>query len=167
MINRFGAGPGKSVIIRHQRKLSKIKQTFQSNSIKLFRTEEFNAVGHRTKANTELFSCVCVFLWVLCPKWYRLQNRTVMVQDDLGLQTWRVNIFPWYTFHRESVFRVNSEYGNTVEPVYNGHPRDLRNWPLIFSLIYTDVTIPYFISLMVRNLFWIGSSLFRSWLVIG
>ena len=69
----------------------------------------------------------------------------VMVQDDLGLQTWRVNIFPWYTFHKESVLiRVNSEYGNTVEPVYNGHPRDLRNWPLIFSLIYTNVTIPYF-----------------------
>ena len=61
----------------------------------------------------------------------------------LGLQTWRVNIFPWYNFHGESVFRVNSEYGNTVEPVYNGHPRDLRNWPLIFSLIFTNVTIPY------------------------
>ena len=59
-----------------------------------------------------------------------LQNlRTVMVQDDLGLQTWRVNIFPWYTFHKQSVLiRVNSEYGNTVEPVYNGHPRDLRTW---------------------------------------
>ena len=52
--------------------------------------------------------------------WPLPNRRTVMVQDDLGLQTWRVNIFPWYTFHRESVFRVNSVYGNTVEPVYNG-----------------------------------------------
>ena len=60
MINRFGAGPGKSVIIRHQIKLSKIKQNFPSNSIKLFRTKEFNAVGRRTKANTELHVCVCV-----------------------------------------------------------------------------------------------------------
>ena len=89
--------------------------------------------------------CVC-FVSSMSELIWPLQNRwTVMVQDDLGLQTWRVNIFPWYTFHKESVLiRVNSEYGNTVEPVYNGHPRDLRNWPLIFSLIYTNVTIPYF-----------------------
>ena len=64
-----------------------------------------------------------------------------MVQDDLGLQTWRVIIFPWYNFHRESIFRVNSEYGNTVEPVYNGHPRDLRKWQLIFRSLYTNVMI--------------------------
>ena len=84
-----------------------------------------------------------------------------MVQDDLGLQTWRVNIFPWYTLHRESVFLVNLKYGNTVEPVYNrGHP--------FFQLdLHKRHDSLFFNSLMVRNVFWIGSSLFRSRLVIG
>ena len=27
-------------------------------------------------------------------------------------------------------FSSHSFSENTVEPVYNGHPRDLRNWPL-------------------------------------
>ena len=83
-----------------------------------------------------------------------------MVQDDLGLQTWRANIFPWYTLHRESVFRVNSEYGNIVEPVYNGHP--------FFQLdLHKHHDSLFFNSLIVRNVFWIGSSLFSSRLVIG
>ena len=25
---------------------------------------------------------------------------------------------------------LEKSYKNTVEPVYNGHPRDLKNWPL-------------------------------------
>ena len=87
-----------------------------------------------------LFSCVCFVSSMSEMIWTTKSNGSWF---KLGLQTWRVNIFPWYNFHGESVFRVNSEYGNTVEPVYNGHPRDLRNWPLIFSLIFTNVTIPY------------------------
>ena len=26
--------------------------------------------------------------------------------------------------------RIKVSFENTVEPVYNGHPRDLSNWPL-------------------------------------
>ena len=142
MINRFEAGPRESVITRHRIKLNKIKQNFpsnrQSNSIKTFSngrvwcSRPLSASEHWS-----LFSGVCVFVSSMSEmisttksnghgsRWFRLAD----------LET-----FLWYTFHRD-----DSEYGNKVEPVYKGHPRDLRNWPLIFfSLIYTNVTIPYF-----------------------
>ena len=62
-----------------------------------------------------IFSVVCVF----CEFDVRddMDFKIERSWFNLGLQTWRVNIFPWYNFHRESVFRVNSEYGNTLEPV--------------------------------------------------
>ena len=36
-----------------------------------------------------------------------------------------------YRFVMQSTFDRKHWYCNTVEPVYNGHPRDLRNWPLL------------------------------------
>ena len=36
---------------------------------------------------------------------------------------------PGFFAHKQNIFSL-ANAGTTVEPVYNGHPRDLRNWPL-------------------------------------
>ena len=49
-------------------------------------------------------------------------------------------------FHSINYYhKHNSQQRNTVKPVYNGHPRDLRNWPLNTGSLKTNIFFAFVI----------------------